>query len=309
MDHMDFSHLMVFCTVVDSGSISRAAKKLFVSQPSISVKIQELEEHYRVKLLDRTNKGVHPTEVGLFVYDEAERILEMLENIQRQIERARDSVERLSVGASGTIGSYALPCTLFIFKERYPDYNIILDIDNSSRIIDKILNRKVEIGLVEGPIQDTLKDSIAKEGFNTKKIDHTELLLITPNAAPYSDMDSMTLKDIQEIPLIVREQGSGIRATMEKVFSENGMSLSKCNVVLELNTINGIVSAISSGRGVSLLPRMALRKELRHRILKSIKVENSSFRHDFNLLYQPGVKKSSYSTFVNLLGSSERGFC
>lgn len=306
---MDFSHLLIFCTVVDSGSISRAAKRLFVTQPSISVKIQELEEHYQVKLLERTNKGVHPTEVGLFVYDEAERILQMLENIQRQIERFRDTAEELCVGASGTIGNYALPCTLFLFKERYPDYNIILDIDNSSRVIDKVLNRKVEIGLVEGPISDTVREAVTGEGFNTKKILHTELLLITPNTAPYSDVELVTLDDFQEIPLIIREQGSGIRLTMEKALGDSGLSLSKCNVVLELNSINGIVSAVSSGKGVSLLPRMALRKELRHRILKSLKVENISFRHDFNLLYHPGVKKNSYSTFVKLLGSKDRGFC
>ncbi len=306
---MDLSHLSAFCTVVEAGSISKAAKELFVTQPAISLKIQELEEHYQVQLLDRTNKGVQPTEIGLYLYGEAQKVIAQLVAIEREIELTRNPIEDLTVGASCTIGNSALPCTLLIFQKRFPGYSISIDIGNTVDIIEKMISRRVEVGLVEGPIDADWRGQLNNEDITVKKITQTRLILVAGNNGAYKDVKRITIDDLAKMPLIVREKGSGIRATFEHMITLKNLEPDGFNILYEMGTSNSIVSAVASDMGVALLPVMALRKELRHKILKSIAVENTHFKHDFHLLYRNNSKKKSHKEFVNLLSSKDRGFC
>jgi LysR family transcriptional regulator, transcriptional activator of the cysJI operon len=306
---MDLSHLSTYCTVVEAGSISRAAKELFVTQPAVSLKIQELEEHYQVQLLDRTNRGVSPTETGLFVYGEAQKVIALLASIEREIELSRNPIEDLVVGASSTLGNSALPCTLLIYRGRYPGYNIIIDIGNSQEIIEKLLSRRVEIALVEGPISEDRMAQLEKDDIVITKIARTKLILAASCEGQYKDISSVNIDELMELPLIMRETGSGIKATFEQTVASKGLSAQDFNIIYELTTGNAIVSAVSSDMGLTLLPVMSLRKELRHKILRSIPLKNIHFRHDFNLLYRPESKKMSHKTFIEILISEERGFC
>jgi LysR family transcriptional regulator, transcriptional activator of the cysJI operon len=306
---MDLSHLSTFCTVVEAGSISKAAKELFVTQPAISLKIQELEEHYQVQLLDRTNRGVSPTEVGLFVYGEAQKVMALMASIEREIELSRNPIEDLVVGASSTVGNSALPCTLLIFRGKYPGYNITLDIGNTTQIIDKILSRRVEIALVEGPISRSWREELAKEDISIKKIAQTRLILVAGSSGQYGETTAVNLDELVQAPLIMREGGSGIKATFEQAIAQKGLSLQDFNIIYELTTSSAIASAVASDMGYALLPVMTLRKELRHKILRNITLKDIQFRHDFNLLSRNDSKKLSHKAFVDLVSSKERGFC
>jgi LysR family transcriptional regulator, transcriptional activator of the cysJI operon len=305
---VDINHLQTFCAVIEAGSITRAARELFVSQPSISMKIMELEQHYRIKLLERSNKGIIPTEAGLFLYQEGQKVLSLMGNVSREFEQRRSPEEELCVGASDSVGNFALPCTIFVFKEYRPYCNITLNVGNSAQVVDWVANRKVEVGLVEGPL-DNVESLIAQGNISTRRIMSTELVLAVPNEEPYRDLESVTLDQFLAMPLIIREPGSGIRANLERVLSGRGLALSELQVTMELHAINAIVSAVSSGKGVSLLPEMVIRKELRYNILKSLRVDGVDFVHNITLLYYQNVKKEAYVAFIELLMSDERGFC
>ncbi len=306
---MDLNHLSIFCRVVEAGSISRAAKELFVTQPAISLKIQELEDHYQVQLLDRTNRGVSPTEIGLYLYGEAQKVIAQLASIEREIELTRNPIEDLHVGASCTIGNSALPCTLLIFQKRFPGYSISIDIGNTQEVIEKILSRRIEIGLVEGPVNKESREQLADEGVVIKKITQTRLILAAATNGLHRELKNITISELMKMPLITREKGSGIRATFEHAIAARNLNPEDFNVLYEMNTTNAIVSAVASNMGVALLPAIALRKELRHKILKSITLKDAQFKHDFHLLYRDSSKKNSHREFVNLLSSKERGFC
>ncbi len=306
---MDLSHLSTFCTVVEAGSITRAAKELFVTQPAISQKIQELEEHYQVQLLDRTNKGITPTEIGLYLYSEAQKVIAMLASIEREIELTRNPIEDLVVGASSTLGNTALPCTLLIFQKNFPGYSISIDIGNTQQIYEKIISRRIEIGLIEGPVLPDWKEQLLKEDITTEHITQTDLILVAGSSGQYSKIKSLTLEELKNLPIITREVGSGIRATFEEVIKHNGHKMSDFNILYEMNTSSSIVSAVASDMGVALLPIMALRKELHHNVLKAITIKDTQFKHEFYLLYRNGSKKKSQKEFVNLIISPNRGFC
>jgi LysR family transcriptional regulator, transcriptional activator of the cysJI operon len=306
---MDLAHLSTFCSVVEAGSISKAAKELFVTQPAISLKIQELEEHYQVQLLDRTNKGISPTEAGLFVYGEAQKVMALIASIEREIELSRNPIEDLSIGASSTIGDSILPCTLLIYRGRNPGYNLTVDIGNTTQVVEKLVSRRVEIALVEGPINHSWRDILVREDISVKKVAQTRLILVAGSNGQYRETTSMSLEELFEAPLIMREGGSGIRTTFEQVIATNGLSTQDFNIIYEMSSSSSIISAVASDMGLALLPVMALRKELRHKILKNIGLTNIKFKHDFNLLYRNDSKKLSHKAFIDLVCSKERGFC
>ncbi len=306
---MEISHLSTFCKVVEAGSISKAAKEMFVSQPAISQKIQELESHYQVQLLDRTNRGVTPTKTGLFVYAEAQKIIALMASIEREIELTRNPVEDLTLGASSTVGNVALPCTLLIFRERHPGFNIAVDLGNTEKTINKLLSRRIEIALVEGPLSEEWKKQFEAEDIQVKHIAQTRLILTAASGGAYQNNDRMTLKDLSEAPLIIREKGSGIRSTIENTIAEKGYSLSDFNIIYEMGTSSSIISAVTSDMGLTVLPIMSLRKELHHKILKKIQLSDIEFSLDFNLLYRNDSKKVSHKKFIELISSKERGFC
>ncbi len=307
---MDLNHLTTFCTVIEAGSISKAARELYVTQPAISQKIQELEEHYKAQLLDRTNRGVQPTEIGLYVYSEAQKVQALMANIKREIESRRNPTEELSIGASTTVGNFALPCTMFVFREKFPGYQVNTEIGNATEIIEKLLSHRVEIGMIEGPIGKIWKDRLASEDIAYCEIAQTRMILVIGSSGRFGTIKSIKLEELTKMPLLVREKGSGIRATIESTLAQKGYSLDNFEQLHELNTTSAIISAVTSDLGATLLPTMALRKELRHKILKPIKVENTQFRHNISLLYQENSMKHSYNAFVELVNNpQERGFC
>lgn len=197
---MDISHLSTFCTVIEAGSISKAAKELFVTQPAVSQKIQELEEHYQAQLLDRTNRGVQPTEIGLYVYSEAQKILALMANIKREIESRRDPTEELLIGASTTVGNFALPCSMFVFREKFPGYQVDIDIGNATEIMNKLISRRIEIGVIEGPISDKWKVQMASEDIICREIAQTRMILVTGSTGPCNDRKSMKLEELFIFP-------------------------------------------------------------------------------------------------------------
>ena len=233
----------------------------------------------------------------------------MLANIEREIELTRNPIEDLVVGASSTIGNSALPCTLLIFQKNFPGYSISIDIGNTVNIFQKILSRRVEIGLVEGPIEQEWKEQLLKEDVTIKKIAQTKLVLVAGSNSQFNEIDTINIEDLRELPIIAREKGSGIRTTFEETVTSKGLDLRDFHILYEMNTSNSIVSAVASGMGVALLPVMALRKELHHKILRAITIKNAQFRHNFYLLYRNGSKKQSHREFVNLIISENRGFC
>ncbi|RJX27923.1 MAG: LysR family transcriptional regulator [Dethiobacter sp.] len=310
---MNLNHLDAFCLVVKTGSITKAAKKLHISQPALSLQIQDLEDNFQTVLLERSNKGVRATEMGQLVFNYGQKILNLTKNLQKEIDNHMNTVkEELFVGASSTIGNFALPCSIYIFKEKFSKNNIYLDISDTKNVVEKLIEGSINIGVIEGPLVNSFKELIKSEDLRVKKIAQDELVIVAPYNEEWQDKNEINRKELRELKLILREKGSGIRETIEETFLERNIPLNELNIVLELNSINAIVSAVTAERGTTILPKMALRKELRHRTLKGLKVEGLTFNHPIYLIYYPngnGNKPNLSSSFIDFLISKERGFC
>ncbi|PRR71242.1 LysR substrate-binding domain-containing protein [Neomoorella humiferrea] len=297
---MNLNHLKAFCTVAQVKSISEAARLLHMSQSSLSYQIQLLENDLDVELFTRTTKGVELTALGEIVYEYGQTFLQLAENLKRDLNNWKSGHEHLVVGASSSIGSYALPCTIYSFKEKYPDANIKLLVGNREETIQKLLDKTIDIGLIEGPVD--------QPGLATRGIAEDELLLIVPPA--WKGPERVTLEELCRLPMFLREEGSGTRGVIARALATQGLTIANLNVVLELNSNDAIKSAITAGHGVSLLSRLAIRREIHAGTLKALQVEGISFRSTFHIVYQAGRPATGLQKkFFRFLLTNKKAFC
>ncbi len=307
---MNISHLEAFCLAVKTGSITKTSRLLHISQPALSLQIQDLENNLQTILLARNNKGVTPTAMGEIVFNYSTKIIKLAENMRKEIDRMKEDVlEDLVVGASCTVGNFALPCSIYIFKEEFEAHDISLHISSVEDVLEKLASGSINVGVIEGSVSGHVKEIIKAEGLQSKKIARDELVLIAPYDE-WKDIDEISKEKMSELAFIFREKGCGIRETIDETLREHDIDLDELDVRLELNSTNAIISSVAAGNGISILPKMALRKELRHRTLKALKIKGISFTHNIYLLYSPLSLKSKLSSeFIDFLSSPSRGFC
>ncbi|MEL1136215.1 LysR family transcriptional regulator [Desulfitobacterium sp. THU1] len=262
---MDTYQLKIFIAVSKFKSISKAARIMHLSQPAVSTHIKNLEEYYRGQLFERTQQGVTLTKAGQIFYTYAQRILDLQEEMEQQLETTiQHESNQIIVGASTTIGNVSLPCSIFLFKEEFPEVNIRLAIANSDEIIRRVKLEEVDFGVVE-----TFFDDIP--GFSSHHVTSDELVLIVPPSHPI-ESDKISLEEFLKQPLIMREAGSGTRKVFTEFLETQGCKIEDLKVITEMTTIDAIKSAVQAGMGVAVVPRLSVKKEIYQGALKALTI-------------------------------------
>lgn len=298
---MDTYQLKIFCMVTQLQSFSKAAKMLHMSQPAVSTHIKNLEEYYQGQLFDRTPHGVILTKAGELFYSYALKILDLQDEMEQQLESIlQRENNQIVVGASTTIGNVSLPCSIYLFKEEFPEVNIRLEIANSDEVLRKIMADEVDIGVLEG-YQESPE-------INAIPVTSDELVLIVPPSHPNTD-GVISLEDFLKQPIILREDGSGTRRLLAAALEKHSFSINDLNVITQMTTIDAIKSAVEAGLGGAVVPRLAVRKEAYLGTLKVLKIANMDMPLDFNIIY-PTNKPLSTSTkrFIKFLTNPEERF-
>lgn len=298
---MDSYQLKIFCMVTKLQSFSKAAKMLHMSQPAVSTHIKNLEEYYQGQLFERTPHGVTLTNAGEVFYNYAQKILELQDLMEQELEKVlqRES-NQIIVGASTTIGNVSLPCSIYLFKEEYAEVNIRLDIANSEEILRRLMAGEVDIGVIEGDIEP--------QDMNAIPVTTDELVLILPPNHPHSG-DTMSIAEFIKHPLILREDGSGTRKILSAALERHGNSVNNLRVITEMTTIDAIKSAVEAGLGGAVVPRLAVRKEAYLGTLKVLTIEDLPMPLTFNIIY-PVNKPLSTATkrFIKFLTDPDERF-
>lgn len=298
---MDSYQLKIFCMVTRLQSFSKAAKMLHMSQPAVSTHIKNLEEYYQGQLFDRTPHGVVLTKAGDVFFSYAQRILELQDEMEQQLESVlqRES-NQIVVGASTTIGNVSLPCSIYLFKEEYPEVNIRLEIANADDVLRKVMSDEVDIGVLEGYHESP--------EINAIPVSSDELVLIVPTTHPSGD-ESISLQDFLKQPIILREDGSGTRRLLADALALHNYSINDLNVITQMTTIDAIKSAVEAGLGGAVVPRLAVRKEAYLGSLKVLKISGMEMPLNFNIIY-PMNKPLSTTTkrFIKFLSDPEERF-
>lgn len=269
---------VVFKEVAETGNITQASKRLHISQPSVSVQIQNLEREYGAELFKRTNRGVTLTEPGNILY---EKIIFVLHAMQQAKESIRDySAHRNScihVGATMTIGEYLLPHIMSLTHPDGSSPRFNAHIANTHAITQEVLEEQLGIGLIEGPVP--LDEDLVVEKFWSD-----ELVLVVPMDHPWSKRVEVSFDELLAEKYITREKGSGTRKTCEIALAKNDFDSSLLNVVMELNSTQAIKEAVISGLGVAILSALTVQEEVRQKRLSMLRLQNCQITRPLNII-------------------------
>jgi len=271
--------LRLFATVVRTGSFSRAADALHISQPAISKGVRDFELQVGCRLLDRTPKGVRPTREGRALARHAETLFAAERAAEDELLslRSLDSGS-LRVGASTTIATYMIAEYLGVFHREYPGIDLHLIIANTRDIADLMIAHEIEIALVEGPIED---EQLVSQAWRTDAMS----LVVSPQhrfAASQHAIDSSKLND--EV-LIVREPGSGSREVVAQALASRGIEPKR---TLEIGSTEAIKQTVASGLGVSIISSATISDQVKLGRLKVVAMRDLRIERTLWQLKVPG---------------------
>src|SRR5919204_957648 len=252
---MDTRQHQAFCAVVERKSFSRAAEQLGVTQPAVSLQVRSLEQRLGQTLLDRSGRRVEPTEAGRRLYRDAQRMLtlerQLLEDVAGEAEGPLRG--QLAIGASTGPGGTVVPVLLCQFAEAHPEVTVDLSISDTQTIVDLVARRELELGVVGATPRNR---SVAYEPFF-----RDEVVLVCPPDHRFAGR-TLALEDLRGEPLIVMQEGAGVRQVIEDELRQAGTRLRDLEVRLELGLQESVKSAVEAGFGVSFISRTAVEAEL-----------------------------------------------
>jgi len=284
--------LRVFVTVAEQRNFSRAAELLHLSQPGVSLHIRKLEEEFGTVLMQRSPKQVKLTDAGELLYKRAKEMLMLHEAARQDILRLHDMVSgSLQIGASFTIGEYILPHVLARFAAHYPQVDAELTIGNTERIVQAVRSKQLQIGLVEGEVQD--------EQLRIIPYMKDEMILVVAPDHPLAALRSVHFEELGNQIWSLREPGSGTRAFSDRFFKDTGCTPLKTYV---FNSSQGVKEAVIAGLGISILSRWVVRRELAHGELHEIIIQGIQQERNFSLLLpQENLSTRVLDAFMDML--------
>lgn len=274
---MDFKQLEAFAAVVDYGSFSEAARRLYLTQPTISAHIRALENELKVKLIIRTTKKLTITTKGYQLYDSAVRILHIRNNLLEDFTGSKKHIIDLS--ASTIPSSYLLPELLAGFGKICPDVYFHSLQSDSAEAIQKVIDGSVDLGLVGQYIE---KDDCCYIPFC-----QDSLLIAAPVTPHYLKLKerNATLEELIREPMIVREKGSGTKKEMDFFLEKSGIAPSDLNVIARMNDLESIKQSIVNGLGISILSARSVQDLAGTKQILIFPLGDTESRRNFYIVY------------------------
>ena len=275
---MSDAKLETLLTVYETGSFTKAAERLSLTQPAVSHHIRQLEQELGVHLFLRGEGGIKPTSEGETVLKYASRIQSLYRGMRQELSDRKQHVTRLTVGITHTAESNPIAEVLAKYGSEHNNVHITMISDNITNLYEKLKTYELDFAIVEG--------RIPAEGFNTLLLDTDSLVLVVANSNRLAKKTMVTVNELKKEKLILRLPDSGTRNLFLSHLESNNMSIRDFNVILEVDNIATIKYLIRRGFGVSILAKSACLDELKKGKITVLPVENLSMVREINLAYQ-----------------------
>lgn len=295
---MNLKQLEAFVQVAEGGSFSKAAKELFLTQPTISSHISSLERELNARLFVRNTKEVSLSEDGIKLYKYAKQMLDL----QREIEVTFGMDEEgeshaVTIAASTIPAQYLLPEVLTRFSERYPQEQIRIQETDSSKVVMQIVDHRVDIGFTGTVLE--------KKHCKYIPFYKDELVIITPNTPKYQELAQGNKEDISWIKkehVIMREEGSGTRKEAELQLKGAGVKFAGLDIIASIENQETIKKSVRQGMGVSVLSKLATADEVANGEIVAFPIPNSDEGRDINLVYNKNYQMTrSAERFIKVV--------
>lgn len=264
--------LQVFLAIASHENVSRAALQLSLSQSAASTALKELEQHFDLALFDRIGKRLQLSEAGHLFRPRAAALLTQARELENALLQ-RDEVGELKVGATLTIGNYVAIGIMAEFMQQHPRARVELDVENTAAIARKVANYELDIGLIEGELQDDVLD-----------VSHwrdDELCLFCAPDHPLAKQKQLSDRQLLAAAWIVRERGSGTRQAFDRAMT--GI-LPELHIKLELQHTEGIKRAVEAGLGIGCLSTLTLQEAFRRGSLIPLQAPQRNWTRQFYII-------------------------
>lgn len=296
---MEIRQLEVMSHLVKTESFTLAAKAMGLSQPTASEHIKTLEKELGAKLFDRLGRRVQPTKAGLLLFEYAKKILQARDDARMAMEDYLGIISgHLDIGASTIPGGYLLPRLLGRFKVTHPDTSVTINILDSRKVIEGVLDGSIQLGFAGAEISN---NQLLCKLFATD-----ELVLAVPPDHPLARRKKIQAKALQGVKMIVREDGSGTRSVSEARLGELGFEISSAQVAAVLGDSQAVRCALKGGVGVSIISRLAVEEDFESGALCPVEIQGFNCTRDFYSVFHKARSQTPLArSFLEFIHSGE----
>lgn len=275
---MDLHKLRIFAAIVRLGSFTRAAEQLHMTQPTVSQQLALLEAQIGVGLIERQTRRLRLTPAGEALLPYAERLLLLADEGRTAARNAAGLAERtLRLGVGHTLAIYLLPDLLRRYRATYPGYQVRIAVGNSTELLEQVLSDQIELALVGSP-------AVHPDLTITTFMEDRLVVIVAPDD-PWAGRESVTLAEVRERPLLTREPGSALHATVELLLG--AAALEQEQVILLAET-EAIKRSVEAGLGVALIQAIAVQREVQSGVLRALALDGAEDQRFYAAAYQTG---------------------
>ncbi|WP_163410916.1 LysR family transcriptional regulator [Flavobacterium ajazii] len=292
---MDF-RLKVFYTVALRLNFTKAATELYITQPAVSKHIQELEETYKTKLFERNGSKIALTPAGKILLEHTKNIFEIYREIDFDMSSFRNERQGLlRLGSSTTISQYIISPVLARFHQKQQDIKVNLLNGNTEQIENALINKEIEIGIVEGQSKNQLIKYVP--------FIKDELVLVCNTQNPLVKQNEISQEDLKSMKFITRERGSGTLEVIEYALKQVGIKLSDLQIEMQLGNTESIKSYLLNSDCFAFMSIHAVGKELKNNELIVLDVENLTVERYFYIITLLGKSDALSELFIQNISS------
>jgi DNA-binding transcriptional LysR family regulator len=290
MDYRD----EVFLAVAQNLSFSKAAKDLFISQPAVTNHIKELETRLKVSLFDRKGHRIYLSKAGKLVFRHLKQIKQRYKDLEFELGKLNDIFKgAISIGASSTIAQYLIPQVLAAFHKHYPQIKLTLYNGNSLEMENKLLNNEIDLALVEN----------AASNAKIKYLDflEDEIVVVTGSNSIYAKRSSISLNDLKQTPIVLREKGSGTLDVIRDSLLKLKIDPEKLNILIHLGSTEAIKNFLCDFDGIALISEKSIEKELALKSIHKIKAGELKIKRKFRIAQLKGPMHNIPALFIDFV--------
>lgn len=288
---MNLKQLEAFVKVAEESSFSKAAKELYLTQPTVSAHITSLEKEFEARLFIRNTKEVDLSEDGKILYKYAKQIVDLEQEIVNVFSDRRERLAEekgcISIAASTIPAQYLLPDILARFAEKCPEEQLNIVESDSAGVVDMIVDHKVDVGFTGTVLE--------KKNCQYIPFYKDELAIIMPNTEKYQKIAESASEDLSwilEEKFILREEGSGTKKEMETQLKHAGINPKKLQVIANVENQETIKKSVSQGLGISVLSRLASKEEVKAGKLLTLPIPGAGEGRNINVVYNKNYQLS-----------------
>ena len=276
----------VFFEVASCQSFSKASRKLYLTQPAVSKHVKKLEQELGISLFIRQGNAISLTQAGKKLYESLHQAKIIQNGIKfdlgviKKLEEARGT---LSLGSSTTLSLYILPKIISLVHKKYPNIQIQLLNRNAENVLKALLNKEIDLGVIEGEHKIS---SVSYQYFTDD-----EVIAVCSVHSPFAGR-TLGLEDLKQVPLALREQGSGTRSALYKALEKKGLKPKELNVNIKIGGTEALKNFLKEDVCLGFLPRRSVFSELENKTMKEVEIEGLTICRKFYFIMRQGEEQA-----------------